>query len=425
MVKRIKTGLICFLLCFGMLSETSCLKAQDKLLLYNATIIDGSTKVRPYLGSVLIESGEIKKIYKASSVKQVDDAKTIDCTGKFIMPGLFDAHIHLATVDLSDWKKAKESTDKIVANMVRHGITTLRDMAGDARYLRSYNEEIQQGKKIGPAIFYAAQFAGPSYFEMYSRGSKKKAGVYPWERAITDTTDIAQVVREAKEAGVTGIKTYADLSKQHLKQIVKEARKTGLQIWSHATIFPIQPMDAAREGVNSLSHAADVIFQQLPTDSVEIGYAWQQVYKGMKVNPAKLNPLFQEMRKRSIYLDGTVYHATQNKLNYAVEVMKLAHQAGVKIVAGTDWIYPEDPSMIPLYDEARIYNDKVGLSTLETIESLTLNAALVTGLKDRGRIAKGYRADLLLLDRNPVNDIKYVFMPKEVYIGGRKVLFKQ
>lgn len=407
----------------GMLT-LGTLQAQDKLLFYNATIIDGEAKVKPYLGSILVEDGKIKKIYRKSGFKPAEGVTTIDCTDKFITPGLFDAHIHLATVDLSDWAKAKASTDKILVNMARHGITTLRDMAGDARYLKSYREEIRSGAKIGPDIFYAAQFAGPSYFEMYSRGSSIKAGVHPWERAIVDTTDIAKVVKEAKDAGVTAIKTYADLSKQQLKDIVYYARKNGLLVWSHATIFPIQPIDAVRENVNSVSHAADVIFQQLPADSVEIGYAWQQVYKGMKVDPVKLSPLFKEMVKRNVFLDGTVYHATQNKLNYAIDVMKLAHQEGVNIVAGTDWIYPEGNEMIPLYDEAALYTDKVGLSTLETIETLTYHAALVTGLKDRGKVAKGYRADLLILNQNPLTDIKNVFLPEKVFIRGNQLRFE-
>ncbi len=393
-------------------------QATRGVLLHNATIFDGRSHVKPYKGSILIEDGLIKKVTKGD-ISAGPDVQQIDCTGKYIVPGLFDAHIHLATGDLSDRDKAQASTDRILSNMVRHGITTVRDMAGNAPYLAQYKNKIERGELVGPDIFYAAQFAGPGYFEMFSTGSRVKMGNAPWERAISDTTDIDKAVREAKSAGVTAIKTYAELSNESMHKIVRSARKEGLLVWSHATVFPIQPTDAAALSVNSLSHAADVIFEQIPKDSLTLSYAWSQVYKGLKVDPAKLKPLFALMKKNQVYLDPTIFHATNNKLHYAIEVTRLAHQTGVKIVCGTDWIYPENNSMVPLYDEARIYKQDVGMSSLEVLESLTYNAALVTGLKDRGYLAKGFRADLLLLDNNPMEDVKALFQPYQVFLRGK------
>ncbi|SKB61997.1 Imidazolonepropionase [Sphingobacterium nematocida] len=421
MIKQFVQSLFLGLLLTGTAINTSVAqKTSGGILLRNATIIDGRSHIKPYQGSILIEDGLIKKITKQHiSVDQ--DVHQLDCTGKYIVPGLFEAHMHLATGDLSDRNKAKASTDRILLNMVHHGITTVRDMAGDAPYLFDYKRKIDKGELLGPDIFYAAQFAGPDYFEMFSRGSRVKMGNKAWERAITDTTDIEKVVKEAKAAGVTAIKTYAQLSKETMLKIVKSARKEGLLVWSHATVFPIQPTDAVELSVNSISHAADVIFEQIPRDSLTLSYAWSQVYKGLKVDPKTLNPLFVLMKKNKVYFDPTIFHATNNKLYYAVEIAKLAHQSGVKIVCGTDWIYPEDTSMVPLYDEARIYKEDVGMSALEVLESLTYNAALVTGLKDRGCLMKGLRADLLLLDKNPMEDIKALFQPQMVFLKGNIV----
>lgn len=142
----------------------------------------------------------------------------------------------------------------------------------------------------------------------------------------------------------------------------------------------------------------------------------------MKVDPKMLQPLFVAMKKRHVYFDPTVFHAVNNKMQHAVTITKLAHEAGVKLVCGTDWIYPEDDAMVPLYDEARIYKEDVGMSSLEVLETLTYNAALVTGLKDRGYIAPKLRADLLILDADPRKDILNLFKPSTVIQKGKRIV---
>jgi imidazolonepropionase-like amidohydrolase len=292
-------------------------------------------------------------------------------------------------------------------------------MTGYAPYLAYYQRESEVGHKIAPSIFYAAQFAGPGYFKMFENQSSKPMGVSPWERAITDTTDIEKAVKEAKEIGATGIKTYAELSESQFSTIVKAAKKNGLLVWSHATIFPIQPSDIAKYKIQSLSHAADVLFEQLPKDSVDLSYAWQRVYQGMKPDQEVLQSLFSQMKTNHIFFDPTVFHATNNRLNYSTDIVRWAHQAGVKIVAGTDWIYSEDKDeMVPLYDEVWLYMEKSGLSALEAIETLTSHGATVIGLNDRGLIRKGKRADILILDQNPLSDIRALFEPNTVIKKG-------
>lgn len=402
--------------------------AQDhsSFILKNCTVVTGDKNDKPFIGSILIEQGYISAITaKTIDQRKYPNFQIIDCTNKFVTPGLIDAHVHLATIDLTDLEKAQKSTDLILENFVRNGITTVRDMAGYAPYLKEYQTQSESGKKIAPSIFYAAQFAGPSYFEMFNRGgSRQKSGISPWERAVSDTTDIAAAVLDAKNSGVTAIKTYADLSKPVLAAIVKEARKYNLLVWSHATIFPIRPLDAVALKVNSISHAADVLFQQLPADSVDVGYAWQKVYAGFKPDSLQLAPLFELMKKNKVYLDATLYHASNNKLTYAQDITRWAHHHGVKIVSGTDWIYPEKDEIGPLYHEAKILNEKCDLNNQEVLETLTLNAALATGLKDRGVIKKGYRGDLLILDNNPLENIKNAFQPSKVFKKGQ-MIFKR
>nr|WP_121269242.1 amidohydrolase family protein [Pedobacter schmidteae] len=397
------------------------------ILLKNAIIIDGEASVKPRKASILVENGLIKSISNTAVKNLKPGTKVIDCTGKFITPGLMDAHVHLATGDLSDLKKAHLITDSIVGNMLRHGITTVRDMAGNAQYLSSCSAAIKAGKVAGPDIYYAAQFAGPGYFAMLGAGRKgeKDLGNTAWYRAINTTADVKPAIADAKKAGVTGIKIYANLSKTLIREITNEAHHQGLLAWAHGAIFPSKPMDVAQSDVNSMSHANDLVFQQIKGDTIEIGAAWAQLYKGLKLDSTVRDQMLLEMRKRGTFLDPTVFHAENNKMGNAVLITKRAHQLGVKIVTGTDWIYPEKNEAVPLLEEMRLLNTKCGLSNQDVIQAATLNAAQVTGLSDRGVIRVGKRADLLVLEGNPLKSLEAFGKPSAVIKAGQLAFIAQ
>lgn len=393
----------------------------ESILLKNATIIDGDANIKPYKGFLLIKNGYIQSI--TATAPKATNAKTIDCTGKFITPGLMDAHVHLATADLTDLKKARLSTDSITGNMLKHGITTVRDMAGNALYLANYKKDVQTGKILGPDVYYAAQFAGPGYFAMMANGRKgeEDLGHTAWYCAIKTKSDVKPAIANAKKAGVSGIKIYASLSKELIREITNEAHKQGLLAWAHGAIFPSKPMDVAQLGVNSMSHANDLVFQQIKGDTIEIGAAWAQLYKGLKLDSNVRDKMLLEMKRQGTFLDPTVFHAENNKMFNAALITRRAHQLGVKILAGTDWIYPEKDEAVPLLDEMNLLVNKCGMSNLEAIQAATFNAAQVTGLKDRGLIRKGKRADLLVLDIDPSKSLNALFKPAIVFKAGKKV----
>jgi imidazolonepropionase-like amidohydrolase len=394
---------------------------RAQLLLKDATIIDGDATVPPRKGSVLIRAGIIEKIIYDGTIPE-GKLTVMDCTGKFITPGLMDAHVHLGTLKMSDQKGIHPKTDSILGNMLRHGITTVRDMAGDAIFLAEYKRKIATDQLPGPDIFYAAQFAGPGYFAMIKIGSRddKDLGTTPWYRAITPETDLRLAIAEARGAGASGIKVYADLTKKQIAAITKEAHAQGMQVWSHGTVFPAKPADGVAAGVNSLSHAGDFAFQQMKGDTLNFHEAWQQLYKKSFVLDTMVQvKLLQAMQQKGIFLDPTIFHASNNKMWNALTITRLAHRLGVKIVTGTDWIYPEKNEAVPLQSEMELLVSKCGLSPAEVIQCATVNSATVTGLHDRGLVRTGKRADLLVTNVDPYTNLATLFTPATIIKGGK------
>ncbi|SHM80033.1 Imidazolonepropionase [Chitinophaga jiangningensis] len=396
------------------------LTAQAQLVLQHATIITGDAAAKPRVGTVYIEKDKITRIIYGKAAKIPAGYKVIDCTGKYVAPGLIDAHVHLATGNLSNLELANKKTDSVLQNMLHHGITTVRDMAGDAPFLAACRQRIAAQEVTGPDIFYAAQFAGPHYWELIRRGSRNSAdqGTRPWFATIADTTNMAAAITAARNCGATGIKIYHDLSKQLVAAITTAAHRQGLLAWAHAAVFPAKPMDAARAGVNSMSHAADMAFEQLPGDMIESGKAWAAIYKNFTLDTSRQLQLLKEMKARNIFLDATVFHATSNKLTYAQTVTRLAYQTGVNIVAGTDWIYPEQGGTMPLQEELQLLQNKCGMPAAAVIQAATWNAARVTGLMDRGLVKPGMLANLIVLQHNPYDNLSELFLPELVVKSG-------
>ncbi|MBV7529623.1 amidohydrolase family protein [Chitinophaga sp. sic0106] len=396
------------------------LQAKAQLVLQHATIVSGDAAAKPRVGTVYIDKDKITKVVYGKSRKTPAGYRVIDCTGKYIAPGLIDAHVHLATGNLSNLEEANKKTDSILRNMFRHGITTVRDMAGDAPYLAAVKKRIASAQVTGPDIFYAAQFGGPHYWELIRRGSRNSSnqGTRPWYATIADTTNMVAAIAAAKNCGATGIKIYHDLSKELVAAITKEAYRQGLLAWAHAAVFPAKPIDAARAGVNSMSHAADMAFEQLPGDTIESGKAWAAIYKNFTLDTTRQLQLLKDMKARNIFLDATVFHATSNKLTYAQTVTRLAYQTGVNIVAGTDWIYPEQGGTMPLQEELELLQKKCGMPAAAVIQAATWNAARVTGLTDRGLVKAGMLANLIVLGQDPYTHLNELFSPELVVKNG-------
>jgi imidazolonepropionase-like amidohydrolase len=169
-----------------------------------------------------------------------------------------------------------------------------------------------------------------------------------------------------------------------------------------------------------MSHAGDFPFQQLNGDTLNVHDAWKQIYsKSFRFDSTALVKLLQAMQQRGVFLDPTIFHASNNKMYNAFTVTRMAHRLGVKIVTGTDWIYPEKNEPVPLMEEMLLLVSKCGLTIPEVIQCATLNSATVTGLHDRGQIREGTLADLIITKTNPYISIPALFQPEMVMKKGQ------
>jgi imidazolonepropionase-like amidohydrolase len=250
-------------------------------------------------------------------------------------------------------------------------------------------------------------------------------GQVPWLRSITTEDEAAAAARDAKEAGVTGIKVYAELTPSQLAAVARAAHAQGLKVWGHAAVIPAKPMDGVIAGVDVFSHAFMLMFEDV--DSVASTYGpglRQHVVANHPPDATAIRRLIAEMKRRGTMLDPSLYTIQRYAASpavvsgemsmmrgideWGVAVSRLAHQAGVRFVAGTDNSgYPGRDALPTLHDELQLFVERVGMTPYEALLTATRNGAEMLGASnDFGTITVGKLADLVILDANPLENIR-------------------
>jgi imidazolonepropionase-like amidohydrolase len=410
--------------------------APPLLLLDNLSVIDmvGSA-ARPGM-SILVRGDRIAEIYPAGSKPVPPGARVVDLAGKFALPGLIDGHVHLTAPFTRTGQQ-----DSLSEFFLRGGITTIRDMAGNGAVLRRRAEAARAGSTVTPRIFYSTVAASAHHFETDRRAaSLTESGVVgqlDWARSVGSEADAARAAIGAQSIGATGIKAYAEMSAETIAALVREADKWGVKVWAHAALFPARPGDLVEAGVDVLSHAFMLVWEDYAAMPTEYSPSFDLYdFAGHPAGGSAFERLLQAMRRNGVMLDATL--GVTQRLGrsqrvqdgdlammrgvdtWAVEITRRAHQAGVMLVAGTDVSgYPGRDPLPYLHDEIRTYVDEVGLTPLEALRSGTVNGAAAIGAgADLGTLEPGKLADLLILDGNPLENIDHTRRIHAVVKGG-------
>lgn len=391
----------------------------------NATVIDG-TGAPPLAGqTILVKRGVIEAVFETGTRALPRDVRVVDLSGKFVIPGLIDAHVHNAT----DPKGMDAHAAERLARALLGGVTSVRDMAGDAIVLKALAKTARRANSSMPRIYYASLMAGPSFFRDPRTGASAHGGTpgeVAWMRGITPTTDIPTAVREAKATGATAIKIYADLPADLVAKITAEAHHQGMKVWAHSTVFPATANDEVDAGVDVISHAIYLYWAAIPNPPLHYAdrVPPRAAYDSVAPDGPAMEALYARMKEAHTVFDATLsilprFETTSGPsfglanpsraAQWAYDATRAAHAAGVTICAGTDGMMPSSSrdSLPALHGEMELLVTRAGFTPLEAITAATLNSAMAIGAASKlGTISAGKLADLVVLNANPADDIR-------------------
>ncbi len=381
--------------------------------------------------TVIVRGGTIAAIGPTSEVEVPSGALLIDGRGKYLMPGLADMHVH-------PWPAGKSALLTYVAN----GVTTIRDMSGNARSLE-WRDQIARGELLGPTMSVAA-----------------------WPLDYETPEDAARMVGEQVAAGYDFIKVHFH-PKATYDSVIAAANRLGVRVVGHAPPYlrlqevfatgqasiehlvqgyifelvppdaPIQPQEDYRSRVLAWNYADVSEFSRLAAATRDAG-VW--VCPTLLYVQHALLPTEQYLRLLTRpewryfppqYGNGALmgrdthrslrtfseddFRSAQEGVEVQKIFIKALHEAGVGLLLGTDvWT-----GGFGAHEELRSFVD-AGLSPYEAIRIGTRNAAEFLNATDTfGTVAVGLRADLILVEANPLDDVAHVARRVGVMVRGR------
>lgn len=382
--------------------------------------------------TVLIRDGIIEKIGDGGQVDVPEDAVVIDGTGKYLMPGLVDMHVHV-----------KEKNDALL--FVANGVTTVRDMWGTTGFLLRLGfpdqllmrEQITQGQLLGPTMYVAGPIMEASPPAM------------PFMPVFETPEEAVESVAWQAAQGYDFVKVYDRLSVETYRAILRAAEEHGLPVIGHVP-FRVGLDGVLAGGQVSVEHltgyldpdAADFIipegklatyaemtresgvwncptigiYQKLVPDE-EIAQVEQQ--PGMEYVSPRMQVIWR------IFLQGSKGNTTYEGNDYPARIDEIytgmtgvLHEAGARVILGTD---AGNPYVVPgfsLHDELR-YLVQAGFTPYGAIEAGTRNAAeALDRLDEFGTVTESKRADLILAEENPLEDVANVGKRAGVMLRG-------
>jgi imidazolonepropionase-like amidohydrolase len=417
--------------CLAALLPLAASAASEQVTLYrDVSLFDGAAMAAHR--SILVKGERVEHVGGAELAAPAG-ARIVEGQGAFVLPGLIDSHVHLAT------SPNRVEAEALMRRYLYGGVTAVRDMAGDARFLAELSRETSLGEVPGPDIGYAALMAGPEFFvdpRTHAASAGLTAGAVPWLQAVDGRTDLKVAVAEARGTGASAIKVYADLPGSTVKAIVAEAHRQHFQVWAHAMVFPATPAEGIDAGIDVISHAC-LLAYQASTDKPRTYHDRAMVQPELidRQNDPMLARLFQAMKAKGTLFDVTlrVYQEGEKRLEkdphrtgsycpleLAASITAQAHRAGVAISAGTDGEAPASNPWPELFDEIELLVSKAGFTPAEALHAATVESARAMGREaDLGSVQAGKLADFVMLGGDPTKDLAALHTVKLVVKRGK------
>lgn len=381
-------------------------------------LIDGTGKPAVENSVVILRDGKIAAAGPASSTPVPDGAQVVDAHGKSVLPGLWEMHAHFEQVEWGPIYLAA-------------GVTTARDVGNEREFIVAARDAIANGQGIGPRLVLAGIVDGTSPMAL---------GI-----VRVDTPEQArEQVQKYKAEGFQQIKIYSSVKPEIVKVITDEAHRLGMTVTGHIPngMNAIQGVEAGMDQINHVMYLtgvmADPKTHTIDPDSEQVKnviklllahhtvvddtLALLEILTHSTATPiSTFEPGFPKVApelKEGLETMGVPPAAEQvSAANFRnlLQTVRVLHAAGVPIVAGTDQAVPG----YSLDREIELYV-KAGFTPMEAIQAATLVPARAMGMeKDSGTLEPGKRADVLLVDGNPLENISDIRKVSTVFAAGR------
>ncbi|WP_157986629.1 amidohydrolase family protein [Chitinophaga alhagiae] len=356
--------------------------------------------------TVTISGNRITGISKTA--RPLPGATVMDAKGKYLIPGLWDMHVHLSYYGAG-------ALPMLVAN----GITGVRDMGGDLGQIDQWRAAIAAGTLSGPRI----KRAGPFIDGPKSMNALRAS----FTCTPADEAAVRLLVDSLQHAGADFLKVHSRLPHALFLALVDQARKQHIPVAVHLP-RDVPPQEAVLTGIRSIEHTesllGDVIYnEEEAAREQHTAAALKKLYGGYARQLAismAAKQIFYDPTLISLYrLRGTAYEETLGPR--LLPVVTALHQAGVKLLTGSDFAWKE-AGIRPGYDlhgELALFC-KAGLSPLEALQAATIHPAECLYMTDSvGVVEEGKIADLVILNANPLKDIRHTKNIYAVILNGR------
>jgi len=405
-------------------------QGQRPLAITRVNVIDLVAGVVASDMTVVVQDGRIVSVGNNSPAPR--GAEIVDGRNRFLIPGLWDMHVHLSYARAS-------ALPAFVAN----GVIGVRDMGSDLGEIDRWRGQIDEKALVGPVIVRAGPMLNGMEFNRY-------------QLVVADAAEGRAAVRTLHKVGVDFIKLHRRTSREAYFGIAEEARALKLPFTGHIPMT-VTPAEASDAGQTTIEHAETLFEGTFAAEhagqdpAVEIA-KWRTseasalfarfVRNGTLVDPTLIAQEYiirlletAQPDPRAAYIAASARQEGDKTLaaigpaaeklllerkpfvRELREVTALMRRAGVILLTGTDTSFLHPPGFA-LQDELETLVDS-GVSTLDALRAATVNPARILPSLDTGHIAAGKRADLILLDANPLDDIRNIRRISAVVAHGR------
>ncbi len=398
------------------------------LALVGGVLIDGTGGPSVPDAAVVVRQGRVIAVGPRDKIKIPEGATVIDTRGKAILPGLWDMHAHFEQVE---WGPV----------YLAAGVTTARDCGNELEFITAVRDGIANGRSLGPHLLLAGLVDG---------SSPTTLGVQR-----VDTPEQARTWTDRYHAaGFQQMKIYGSVKLEEVKAVAKEAHRLGMTVTGHIP-DGLNAYQAVEAGLDQINHTyvSDIMHAPLPADATDIDRSRAEAE--IDLNSPTAQKAISFLKTRGTVIDPTLAIFELSNATTArppasfepgiakipselaaqltdvgtpseasewdakaqakdLEIVGALHRAGVPIVAGTDQAVPGHS----LHREMELYV-KAGFTPLEAIQAATIVPARAMGMeKEVGTIEAGKRADLIIVDGNPLEDIRNTRKVRSVITNG-------